>query len=497
MTKMTSAAAAATRPTAGPGQADRPGQAGAPPARRGWTLALAGLGAFMSALDVVVVATALPTLRTHLGASLPDLEWTINAYNLTLACLILTGAALGDRFGRRRMYALGLVVFTAGSAAAALSPSAGLLIGARVGQGLGAAILLPLTLTLISDAFPVERRGAAIGIWGGVTGLGVAAGPVVGGAVVQGISWQWIFWLNVPVGLIVAVLSVLRLRESRGPRPQLDITGLVLAGIGLLALTWAPVRAPAVGWTSAEVIGALAAGVGFVAAFLAWERRTPYPMLPLAYFRRRGFATANAVIFFQFISLIGSLFFITQLFQIGLGYSPLAAGLRILVWMAMPMLIAPVAGALADKYGNRPFMFFGLILQAVGLGWLAAVTHPGVGYGTLVAPLIIAGVGIAMCFPTVANAVTAAVPPGDVGVAAGTNNALNALGGVFGIAILSAVFAARGSYASPAAFITGFRPAEWVAAAVAATGVMAAALAPSKRAALLNVTAAPELPVVH
>ena len=336
-----------------------------PPVRRRWTLALAGLGAFMAALDVVVVATALPTMRTQLGASLADLEWTINAYNLALGCLMLTGAALGDRFGRRRMYVLGLVVFTVGSVLAALSPGAGLLIAARVVQGAGGAVLVPLTLTLISDAFGVEKRGAAIGIWGGITGLGVAAGPVVGGAVVQGISWQWIFWLNVPVGLVVAALSASRLRESRGPRPQLDIAGLVLAGAGLLALTWAAVRAPAVGWTSAEVTGALAAGVVLMLAFVAWERQARYPMLPLAYFRRR----------------------------------------------------------------------------------------------------------------------TASVPPGDVGVAAGTNNALNALGGVFGVAILAAVFAARGSYASPAAFIDGFRAAEWTAAAVAAVGVPIAALAPSKSAA--------------
>jgi EmrB/QacA subfamily drug resistance transporter len=449
--------------------------------RRGWTLALASAGAFMSALDVVVVATALPTLRAHLGASLQDLEWTINSYNLVFGCLMLTGAALGDRFGRRRMYAAGLLVFVLGSALAALAPSAGALIAARVVQGAGGAVLVPLTLTLLSDAFPVEKRGTAIGIWGGVTGLGVAAGPVVGGAIVQGFSWQWIFWLNVPVGLIVAVLARLRLRESRGPRPQLDLVGLVLAGAALFALTWAPVRAPEYGWTSGQVAGSLAAGVVLLAGFLAWERRAKYPMLPLAYFRLRAFWTPNAVIFFQFVSLIGSVFFITQLFQIGLGYSPLAAGLRILVWMAMPMLVAPVAGTLADRIGNRPFMLGGLVLQAIGLGWLAAVTRPGVSYAVLVAPLIVAGAGIAMCFPTVANAVTAAVPAADVGVAAGTNNALNALGGVFGVAIMAAVFAAHGSYASPAAFVAGFRPAEWVAAGVAATGVLGAALAPSKR----------------
>jgi EmrB/QacA subfamily drug resistance transporter len=465
---------------------------GKQPPRNTWTVALAGLGAFMSALDLVVVSTALPTLQTHLGASLADLEWTINAYSLVFGALMLTGAALGDRFGRRRMYVLGLLTFVAGSAVAALSSGAGMLIAARVVQGAGAAVLVPLTLTLISDAFPAEKRGAAIGIWGGITGLGVATGPVVGGVIVQSLSWQWIFWINVPVGLAVAGLSRLRLAETRGSRPQLDLAGMVLAGAGLFALTWAPVRAPSIGWASPEVAGSLAIGTVLMAAFLAWERRARYPMLPLAYFRRRGFATANAVIFFQFISVIGSLFFITQLFQIGMGYSPLQAGLRILVWMAMPMLVAPAAGALADKIGNKPFMVTGLVLQAAGLGWLAMVAGIGTGYGTLVTPLIIAGIGTAMCFPTVANEVTGSVPAADVGVAAGTNNALNALGGAFGIAILAAIFAAHGSYATHATFIDGFRPAEWAAAAAAAIGVIAAALAPSKSASAGRVTAAAE-----
>jgi len=461
------------------------------PPRSAWTVALAGLGAFMAALDVVVVSTALPTLQHRLGASLADLEWTINAYSLVFGALMLTGAALGDRFGRRRMYALGLVTFVAGSAFAALSSGAGMLIAARVIQGAGAAMLVPLTLTLISDAFPADKRGAAIGIWGGITGLGVAAGPVVGGAIVQGLSWQWIFWLNVPVGLGVAALSRLRLAESHGPRPQLDLAGMALAGAGLFALTWAPVRAPSVGWGSPEVAASLAAGGALMAAFLAWERRAAYPMLPLAYFARRGFATANAVIFFQFISVIGSLFFITQLFQLGMGYSPLQAGLRILVWMAMPMVVAPIAGALASKIGNRPFMVTGLVMQAIGLGWLASVAGPGTGYGTMVAPLIIAGIGIAMCFPTVANEVTGSVPLADVGVASGTNNALNALGGAFGVAILAAIFAAHGSYATHATFIDGFRPAEWAAAGAAAIGVIAAALAPAKSASTRRLTAAP------
>jgi EmrB/QacA subfamily drug resistance transporter len=443
-----------------------------------WTLVLASLGSFLASLDVVVVATALPALRTSLGASLTDLEWTVNAYNLVCACLMLTGAALGDRFGRRRMFVLGVLVFAAASIAAALAGDATTLILARAVQGAGAAVVLPLSLTLISDAFPAEKRSVAIGIWGGVSGLGVAAGPVVGGAVVQGISWHWIFWLNVPVALVVAALSAVRLRESRGPRPQLDLPGVLLGGAALLALVWAPVRAPVVGWSSTEVVGALVVGVLLMVAFLRWERRAAYPMLPLHYFRSRAFSAANAVIFIQFISLIGSLFIITQLFQIGLGYRPLEAGLRLLVWMAMPMLVAPIGGVLAGRFGNRPVMLVGMVLQAAGLGWLAAEITPGVGYGSLVAPLIVAGVGIALVFPTSADAVVSAVPPQDAGVAAGANTALREVGGVFGVAVLAAVFAANGGYAD---FLHGVRAALTVAAVVPIAGVVAAYLVPARK----------------
>ncbi|MGW3819340.1 DHA2 family efflux MFS transporter permease subunit [Streptomyces sp. NPDC005046] len=455
-------------------------QPSAMPARRAWTVVLAGLGALLCSLDVVVVATALPALRADFGASLSDLEWTINAYNLVFACLTLTGAALGDRFGRRRMYVTGLAVFTLASALAALAAGPGELIAARVLQGAGAAVLLPLTLTLISEAFPAEKRGVAIGVWGGVTGLGVAAGPVLGGAVTEGLSWQWIFWLNVPTGLAMLPLATLKLRESHGPRPQLDVVGLLLAAVGLTGLAWVPVRAPQAGWGSAEVLGALAVGVVFVAAFLGWERsRARYPMLPLGYFRRRAFSTANGVAFLTFMSLLGSLFMITQLFQLGLGSSPLQAGVRILVWTGMPLLVAPIAGALADRFGNRPFMLGGLVLQAAGLGLLARQVQPGVGYGRLVLPLIIAGVGISMVFPTVANAVTSSVPSADAGVAAGVNNALRELGGVFGVAVAAAVFTRYGGYGSAADFVDGCGPALWVSAGVAAVGALVAALAPA------------------
>jgi EmrB/QacA subfamily drug resistance transporter len=448
--------------------------------RKGWTLALASLGLFMVALDTLVVTTALPVIRVDLAASLPDLEWTVNIYNLAFACLLLTGAALGDRFGRRRMFAIGLSVFTAASAAAALSPTVGALIAARAVQGAGAALVMPLTLTLISAAFPAEKRGAAIGLWGGIAGLAVAAGPVVGGAVVDGINWHWIFWLNVPLGLALVPLGLARLTESYGPRPQLDLVGLPLAAAGMLGLTWGLVRATSVGWASAEVVAALLAGVALVAAFLAWERRARSPMLPLALFRHRGFSAANAVSFFMYAGLFGTLFLMAQFLQSALGYSPLQAGIRLLPWTATPMLVAPLAGGLADRYGNRPFMVVGMVMQAVGLGWVALIASPSVGYLQLGIALTVAGVGTSLCFPTVANCVMGSVPPHEAGVASGTNSSLRELGGVFGVAVLAAVFTRHGVYGSPQTFVDGFHAALLVGAALTAVGIVAALLAPGR-----------------
>lgn len=463
-----------------------------PPQRKVWTLVLASLGLFMVALDTFVVTTALPVLRVDLGASLSDLEWTVNAYNLSFACFLLTGAALGDRFGRRRMFTLGLVLFTVASAAAALSPSVAALIAARTVQGAGAAVVMPLTLTLISEAFPAEKRGMAVGLWGGIAGLAVAAGPVVGGAVIDGIDWHWIFWLNVPIGLAIIPLAAVRLNESFGPRPQLDIIGLVLAGVGLLGLTWGLVRSTTVGWGSVEVIAALAVGAALVGMFLAWERRVRSPMLPLGLFRKRGFTTANAVSFFMFFGMVGALFLMPQFFQTALGNSPLQAGIRMLPWTATPMVIAPIAGALADRYGNRPFMALGMALQAIGLGWVALVASPEVGYLELGAALTIAGIGTSMCFPTVANAVVGSVPAEEVGVASGTNSTLRELGGVFGVAVLAAVFTHQGVYSSAPAFIDRFQLALWVAVSFSAIGIVAALLAPGRTRHPKAVTAKPQ-----
>lgn len=450
------------------------------PQRKAWTVVLASLGLFMVALDTFVVTTALPVLRVDLGASLADLEWTVNAYNLSFACFLLTGAALGDRFGRRRMFTAGLILFTAASGAAALSPSVSALIAARAVQGAGAAVVMPLTLTLISEAFPAEKRGMAVGLWGGIAGLAVAAGPVVGGAVIDGIDWHWIFWLNVPIGLAIIPFAAGRLNESFGPRPQLDIVGVALAGVGLLGVTWGLVRSATVGWGSVEVIASLAAGAALVGAFLAWERRVPGPMLPLDLFRIRGFSTANAVSFLMFFGMVGALFLMPQFFQTALGNSPLQAGIRMLPWTATPMVVAPLAGALADRYGNRPFMALGMALQAIGLGWVALIARADMGYLELGVALTVAGVGTSMCFPTVANAVVGSVPQEEVGVASGTNSTLRELGGVFGVAVLAAVFTHDGVYTSPPAFIDRFQLALWVAVGFSAIGIAAALLAPGR-----------------
>jgi EmrB/QacA subfamily drug resistance transporter len=444
-------------------------------------LVLVSLGLFMAALDTLVVTTALPVLRVSLHTSLSDLEWTVNAYNLAFACSLLTGAALGDRFGRRRIFCVGLTVFTAASAGSALAPTVGVLIGTRAVQGIGAAMVMPLTLTLISEAFPAEKRGVAIGLWGGIAGLAVAAGPIVGGAVVEGLNWHWIFWLNVPIGLILIPLSATRLRESFGPRPRLDVIGLVLAGAGLFALTWGLVRSNAVGWASGEVIGALVAGAAIIGLFLRWEHRTRNPMLPLALFRRARFSSANAVSFFMYAALFGAAFLMSQFFQTAQHHSPLQAGLRLLPWTAAPMIVSPIAGKLAERYGNRPFMTAGLLLQGTGLAWVAAIATAHLGFGELGLALGVAGVGISLVFPTVSTEVLASVPAQEVGIASGTNSALREVGGVFGVAVLASVFARPGAYASPTIFVHGFTAALWVGAAFSAAGALASVLGGMER----------------
>ncbi len=448
-----------------------------------WTFIITSAALFMGSLDNLVVTTALPSIRAHLHASLSGLQWTVNAYTLTFAVLLLTGATLGERYGRRRLFVAGLAVFTAGSAAAALAPGIGALIAARAVQGVGAAIMIPLTLTLLSAAVAPERRGLALGAWGAVGGLAIAIGPLVGGAVVEGASWQWIFWLNVPIGIVLLPFAAARLTESRGPATRLDLPGAALASVGLLGIVFGVVRGNDHGWTSATVLIPMVVGALLIAAFVGWELRARQPMLPLHLFRSRAFAATNIASLLMFFGMFGSIFLLAQFLQVVQHYSPLQAGIRTLPWTAMPVFVAPIAGALSDRIGSRPLLAIGLALQAAGLGWIAAVASPTVAYITMVPAFVVAGIGMSLFFAPVANVVLGSVRRDQEGIASGANNAIRELGGVFGIAVLGAVFAARGSYASGTAFVTGESSAVWVGAAAVAAAAAVALLLPRRHAA--------------
>jgi len=463
-----------------------------PSPRAGWTLAIVSLALFMTALDNLVVGVALPSIRAQFGGSIESLEWTVNAYTLAFAVSLITGAALGDRFGRKRMFVVGLSLFTVASGLAALAPSIDALVAARAVQGVGAAIVTPLTLTLLSEAVPVERRGVALGVWSGVSGLGVALGPFVGGAVVQGVAWQWIFWLNVPIGLALLPLAVRRLSESRGPNSHLDMRGVVLAAAGLFGLTFGIVRGETLGWTSAAVLASLGTGVALLGAFVAWELRAPAPMLPMRFFRSRAFSATNGVSFAMYFGTFGSIFLLSQFFQTAQGYSPFEAGLRTLPWTGMPMLVAPFAGLLSDRIGSRPLMAAGLALQAAAISWLAAVSTPEVAYTSLLAPFVMAGTGMAFVFAPAANAVLSAVRGHETGQASGATNAIREVGGVMGVAILASVFQAHGGYTSPHAFTSGVTAALPIGAVILALGSLAALLVPARRRTLVAANAAAE-----
>jgi EmrB/QacA subfamily drug resistance transporter len=439
-----------------------------------WTIVVTSIAAFIVTLDNLVVTTALPSIHRDLHASIQGLEWTVNAYTLTFAVLLLTGAALGDRFGRKRTFVVGLGTFLVGSAAAALAPSIGWLIAARAFQGVGGAIVAPLTLTILSAAVPPERRGAALGIWGAISGVAVGLGPVVGGAVVQNISWQWIFWLNVPIALALIPLAMRRLEESHGPNGALDLPGLGLASSGLFGLVLGVIRGNQAGWGSAQVVLLGAVGVLLLAGFVAWELRTPHPMLPMRLFRNRTFAAANVSSMLMSFGMFGAIFLLTQFLQTAQGYSPLQAGLRVLPWTAMPLIVAPIAGALSDRIGGRPLMATGVALQAGSLAWLASVASATMPYSALVGPFVMAGIGMGLFFAPVANVVLGSVAQHEEGQASGANNAIRELGGVFGVAVLASIFTHYGSYRTPHTFVHGLTPAVYVGALIVGLGAVAA-----------------------
>jgi EmrB/QacA subfamily drug resistance transporter len=454
-----------------------------PMTRRIWTLALTSVAFFMVSLDALVVVTALPAMHRDLGGSIATLEWTVNAFTLTFAAGIITAAALGDRLGRRLVFVTGLAVFTLSSIACAVAPSAELLIAARAVQGLGAAMVMPLSLTILTAAFPPERRGSIVGIWGGIGGLAVAAGPLVGGAITEGVNWHWIFWVNAPIGVAAIVLSRLRLRETRGPATRLDVVAAALVGGGATALVWGLIRAGDEGWSSATALASIAAGAVLVTAFVAWELRQPDAMLPIHLFRSRTFAAGSITAFLMSGTIFSAAFLVSQYMQFGLGYSPLGTGLRVLPWTATPVFIAPAAGLISDRIGRRPLLALGMLVQAVGLGAFALLATSGVAYGELVLPLVLAGVGISMALPMAPTVMLSAVRPHELGKASGVNSTLQRFGSAFAIAVASAVFVSFGHIGTPATFAAGFRPALAVVAGLSLLGAVTALAAGQRRTA--------------
>jgi len=442
------------------------------------TLVIVSLGLFMVVLDNLVVNVALATIHRDFGASVQSLEWIVNAYVLAYAVLLLTGSVLGDRFGRKRMFIAGIVLFTAASAASALAPNTGMLIAARALQGVGAAIVTPLTLTLLADAFPPERRGIALGVWSGISGTAVALGPLVGGAMIQIASWHWIFWINVPVGLVLAPVAARRLNESYGSERKLDTVGLGLSGAGLFGIIFGLIRSQTLGWGATEVLISLIAGAVLMVAFIVQELRTDDPMLPMAFFKRRSFAVTNIVSLSMYFGMFGSVFFMSQYLQDVIHNTPFQAGLKLLVWTGATMLVAPAAGYFSERFGARLFMVAGLALQGIALAWLASEAAIGQTYTSMIVPFIFAGSGMALVFAPSANAVLSSVRTDQAGQASGATNAIRELGGVLGISVLSTVFTSHGSYSSGTAFIHGLTPAVWVGAAVLFAGAMVALVFP-------------------
>jgi EmrB/QacA subfamily drug resistance transporter len=447
---------------------------------RWWTFAIVCLALFMAMLDNLVVITALPSIQRALGASVSDLEWMVNAYTLTFATLMMTGAALGDLYGRKRIFLIGVSAFTLGSAVAALAGTTIQLEVARALQGLGAAFVTPLTLTMLTRVFPDDRRAAAIGLWSGISGLGLAIGPLVGGAVINGLPWSAVFWINVPIGIAVVALGFLRLEESYGERRPLDLPGLALAGFGLLGVTFGLIRGNALGWGSATIVSSLAGGLLLLGAFVWRERRAAHPMLDLSLFRSRGFSAANVSGFMMSAGMFGSILFLTLYVQQVLGASPLEAGLKTLPWTGTIMVVAPVAGLLAGRIGPRLVVATGLLAQAGALIWLGVISTATSAYTDILPAFILGGIGMGLTYAPLAESVMRSVPANRQGQASGSSNAIRELGGVFGIAVLGAVF--QHIATTRVQFMDGFHAATFVGAAIVLAGAVAAILLPDRAA---------------
>ena len=445
----------------------------------------ASLPMFMATLDNLVMTNALPSIRLDLGATVEELQWFVNAFTLSFASFILMAAALGDRFGRRNVFVVGIVIFTVASVFSALSTEPWMLIASRAAQGFGAAAVMPLSLTLLVGSVEDKFRPLAIGIWGGITGLGVALGPLVGGAVVEGWNWEAIFWLNVPVGIIAVPLALFALPNTFGAKLRADVLGLLLVGFGVLALVYGIVSGNDKGWDSTEVIGSLLAGGVLIAAFIWWESRTSSPLLPLRLFRDRSFSVANIVGLTFSFGVFGSIFILIQFLQVVQGYSPLGAGIATMPWTLAPMVIAPLAGLVAPRVGTRLLIIVGLTLQAAGILWLAAAMSADVAYTTMLPAFIFAGIGMGLVFAPIATAVLATMTSDDHAKANGTNSTVREIGVALGIAVLTAVFVGAGGALTPELYVDAARPAILVGGLVLALAALIAFALPSGRAKLV------------
>jgi EmrB/QacA subfamily drug resistance transporter len=406
-----------------------------------WTLAAMCFALFMIMLDNTIVNVALPSIQRALHTTAETLQWTIDAYVLTFAVLILLGGKLGDRFGRKRMFLVGLVIFTLASAACAQATTDTELIAFRAIQGSGAALLNPLSLSILVAAFPRKRLPTAIGIWAGISGLGLSAGPLLGGLLVERISWSAIFWVNVPIGVVAAAVCVWAVTESRdGERRRLDLVGTALVTAALFALVVAVIGTSSAGWTSTRTIGLVVAGVALLASFLAWEHRHADPMIPLGFFRRPAFSTSTVVALLTGFSFIGVLYLIVLYLQNVEGYSPLQAGLRTLPLTLVQAFTAANAGSLNRLLGARAKMSAGMLLLSAGLFGLAQI-EVGSPYSTIWPFLVLLGLGLGLVMPAVSAAGMAAVDTDESGIASGVINASRQVGGAFGIAVLGSIAA--------------------------------------------------------
>jgi EmrB/QacA subfamily drug resistance transporter len=448
--------------------------------RQRWVLALTSTASLMILLDGLVVTTALHAIALDLHASIADLEWTVNAYTLPFAVLLMAGAALGERYGRRRILVSGLALFGIASAGCALAPSLGWLIATRAIQGVGAAAVAPAALSVLSAAFGPELRPRVLGLFASITGLGTVGGPLVGGAIVQNLTWQWIFWINVPIAAVLIPLVLVRLERNVGSPRRLDYVGIGLVSAAAFGLVWGLIRGNASGWTSTEVVAALAGGAIALVAFVGWELRTDAPLIPMRFFASRAFSAGNAAGFLLFASTFSGAFFFAQFLQVVVRHGPMATGLMLTPWTVALFVVPPLAGKQVNRIGARPLVVVGLLLQAVGFGWIALIAGPGLTYPPLILPFVLSGVGIAMTIPAAQSAVIGAVPMAAIGAASGTFNTVRQLGGAFGIAISTAVFTTRGGLGSAQTFSDGFGAAIATAAALALVGAIIGLLLPPR-----------------